>query len=149
FCHQNPVAWAETAAETAAAAANLEPSGTDDELLNADIIGTLVEAAFGLPQRIAGAKAPPAGPAATALQTNSQELNSDIKRRRADYFRADGNRKGGSGEYLVCLRPIIQDGLVMPEAILEVWQRGSTGEDHKFWRRIFHRLIYYADSLPG
>jgi hypothetical protein len=148
FCHQNPVAWAETTAENPPTAANPEPSGTDDELLNADIVATLVEAAFGLPQRKAGSTTP-TDLVAAVLQSSSQALNADIKRRRADYFRNDGNRKGGSGEYLVCLRPIIQDGLVMPQAVLEVWQRGSTGEDHKFWRRILQRLIHYTDSLPG
>ena len=37
-------------------------------------------------------------------------------------FAANGNRRSGTGEHVVCLRPVIENGRVLPRARLEVWR---------------------------
>ena len=36
-------------------------------------------------------------------------------------FTPEGNRAGGTGEHVVCLRPRVAGGRVLPEATVEVW----------------------------
>ncbi|MBL8792824.1 MAG: hypothetical protein JNM56_02870 [Planctomycetia bacterium] len=131
FCHQNPVAWAR-----ADGAPPQQTTGTDDELLNADIMQLLVEAAFSLP-------ASPASP--PALVANAAQLNEAIKRRRALYFGPDGNRLGGSGEFLMVLRPLVVGGRVLPHATLEVWER-KRAADHTYWDRATKLDIDYHEG---
>jgi hypothetical protein len=137
FCHQNPVAWDEAAnGEVVGEAKPGQMTGTDDELLNADIMQLLVEAAFGL-------SAPPRADAPTpVLLSSSARLNEEIKRRRALYFGPDGNRLAGSGEFLTVLRPLVVGGRVLPHATLEVWER-KRAADHNFWDRIKKLEIDY------
>jgi hypothetical protein len=139
FCHQNPVAWE----ETAGTASPSSLTGTDDELLNADIVRTVVESAFGLEGTSRGQPVV-TGP---VLLASSDELNAQIKRRRARYFAPDGNRRGGSGEYLVSLRPRIVEG--RPQATLEVWRRRIEGPAHRFWERIQKLEPDYNDRREG
>jgi hypothetical protein len=53
---------------------------------------------------------------------------------RSGYFEADGNRKGGSGEFVVYLKPDLSgdepNGVRPPPATLEVWTRSRSGWDH-------------------
>jgi hypothetical protein len=143
FFHQNPVAWREAtptgSGDVSPAIMPNDPTATDDVLMNADIVATLAEAAFGLQQDAASACAP-------RIVANSRDLNAEIKRRRANYFADDGNRRGGNGEFLMCLRPLNAAGRVLPRASLEVWRRRSTGPDHKFWERIKKLDLDYGDS---
>jgi len=138
FCHHNPVAWEGAGPIVDAEATRRFVSGTDDELLNADIVETLVEAAFGL------AKTASARPAAKLL-ADANLLNDTIKRRRADYFGPDGNRRGGVAEYLATLRPVVRSGRVQPWARLEVWTRSRAGED-RFWDRVKKIKLSYGDT---
>lgn len=136
FCHQNPVAWDE---EGEGQAKPQQTTGTDDELLNADIMQLLVEAAFGL------SVPPQAGAPAPVLLASSAQLNEQIKRRRALYFGPDGNRLGGSGEFLTVLRPLVVGGRVLPHATLEVWARRRAA-DHHYWERIKKLEIDYQEG---
>jgi hypothetical protein len=144
FCHQDPVAWdgAGAAGVMDAETARSFTSGTDEELLNADIVTTLVESAFGLDKPLS------ATPAA-AIVGNADDLNAEIRRRRSDYFAADGNRQGGSGEYLVTLRPVIFAGRVLPLATLEVWTRRRAAPDQRFWDRVKKIELDYQESREG
>jgi hypothetical protein len=113
FCHQNPVAWPDDAVKTKTPGAR-DPGGTDDELLDADIGRLLLQAAFrGTPAR---------------LVARADELAAGLRQARLDnaatpFFSADGNRTGGSGEYVVCLRPEFKGSQVLPSATIEVWSR--------------------------
>jgi hypothetical protein len=138
FCHHNPVAWDEPNGD-AGPRPNL---GTDDELLNAEIVRLLVEGCFRLE--------PPGEKTARPLGliASADELNAEVRCRRANYFGPEGNRLGGSGEFLVCLRPVIEVGRVKPEATIEVWTRRTWGQGHRFWRRVTHFKVDYTDG-PG
>jgi hypothetical protein len=159
FCHHNPVAWGDAGPNNPNApdrpGKHLQ-SGTDEELLNADIVRLLIEAGFRVdppPRRSQSAlmipKAEPAAgpPAPPSLIHNADELNAEVKQRRAAYFASDGNRLGGNGEYLVCLRPHVQAGRVMPKATVEIWRRQTLGPDQRSWERIRKFTMEYTDGL--
>ena len=123
FCHYNPVepragfrpapegivAQASATDDTAAS----DPSsstGTEDVLLNADIVRSLTRAYLheDTPCR------------------NAADLGDRLRLVKLDpkgqsLFAANGNRRSGTGEHVVCLRPVIENGRVLPRARLEVW----------------------------
>lgn len=149
FCHQNPVAWPDQTVHTKAPAA---PSpgvpgagGTDDELLNADIGRLLLKAAFGdsLNERGSARPAP--------IVSGADELAARLRAARlgdapAPFFSADGNRTGGSGEYIVCLRPLFKGAMVLPQAKIEVWSRKPGAR----WELVREPLdVEYADAPRG
>ncbi|MBY0526780.1 MAG: hypothetical protein K2R98_25535 [Gemmataceae bacterium] len=145
FTHQNPVAWKEGPAHSPARA----ESGTDDELLNAEIVRVLLEATFaGCARRRATGE--PKGPA--RLVANSDDLARELRGTllpdaETPYFRDDGNRQGGSGEYVICLRPKIDRGRVLPEATIEVWRRQANNGHAPRWVLVREPLrVKYADS---
>lgn len=160
FCHHNPVAWGEPGPKDPTAPDYPDrhhPIGTDEELLNADIARLLIEAGFRvdppprpntsalvMPQPEQPKVGPPAPP---ALVKNADELNAEVKERRKAYFGPDGNRLGGSGEYLVCLRPQLQAGRVLPVADVEVWRRRTLGPEQRSWERIRKFAMEYTDGL--
>src|SRR5262249_31646773 len=84
-CHQNPVAWPEL---SAGAAPPPYASATDDELLNADIVGTLMEAAY------AGTGAAERG----RLLAGADELRDRLFAREPAFFAPTGNRVEGGGD---------------------------------------------------
>lgn len=107
FAHQNPAAWGAVPADQPSSSRT--PSSTDEALLNADIVGLLVEAGFGV--------MPGSAPADPHLLQNADELGKRLLARQPKYFEDDGDRAGGSGEHIVCLRPLFDDnGRVKPEA---------------------------------
>ena len=110
FCHQNPAAWPEHGTP-GNGLSTPEPNATDDELLNADIVRVVLEAVFGR-----GLPGPP------QLLADVDALKQRLHDR-PNFFDADGNRHGGSGEYVVCLRPHFDRARVLPSATLEVWTR--------------------------
>jgi len=138
FCHQNPVDWD----EDAPAVPGVAQTATDDEQLNADIVQVLVEAAFGHGPAVG----PPSAAEPPVLLASADELNEQVKRRRAHYFAPDGNRRGGSGEYLVCLKPIVRQGRVLPRATLEVWARKLVEPGHVVWDRIKKLEVDYSGT---
>lgn len=147
FCHHNPVAWAEAIAANPEAPTAPPPNyseiGTDEELLDADIVRLLVEAAYRLETRGELQMGPHALPQMIA---NADELNAEIRRRRQRYFGPEGNRRGGNGEFLVCLRPVLENGRVLPEASIEVWKRQTRGQTMRVWERIAQFRVDYGDG---
>jgi hypothetical protein len=109
FCHQNPVDWAASAG-SGTGQANV--TGTDDELLNADIVRIILQAAF-----------PRDGDNRPRLVADADQLREYIHRRQPPFFEANGNRRGGSGEYVVFLQPNIEGERVLPSSTIEVWKR--------------------------
>jgi hypothetical protein len=167
FCHHNPVAGQEVKPGAVSGQRTEKPAppaliGTDEELLNADIVRLLVESAFCmepadpapsvLPLSSGGEKGGAKGPKGmspgTVLLADSDALNEQVKRRRSHYFAPDGNRKGGSGEYIVVLMPHFKGGHVLPEATLEVWVRRTKQPTFSLWERIQKFDIDYGESAP-
>lgn len=137
FCHQNPVAWSPENAP-----APRYGSSTDEELLNADIVRFLVEEAFAA---VPGPTSP-----AQRLRSSADELASQLHRREPAFFEADGNRLGGSGEYVVCLRPHFEGDQVLPFATIEVWTRRADRLAASRWRLVRPPLrIDYTEPAGG
>jgi hypothetical protein len=125
FAHQNPTAWdAEPGSATAAGAKGddpgvlLPPTATDDVLLHAFLVRTLVESAYGLD----------AGEA--KLVDSADVLAGRLREHRPALFEADGNRRGG-GEFVVAVLPQIDAAPGEPQILgsptLEVWTRDAHG----------------------
>jgi hypothetical protein len=145
FCHQNPVAWPEQAPEQQPGTARHLPSATDEMLLNADMIRILVEAAF---VRDGDSGGP------TRLVANADALAERLRQARSadghtPFFSTDGNRAGGSGEYVVCLLPHIVAGRVLPHATVEVWTRQPAAAGPVRWRLARTLPVHYADAPRG
>jgi hypothetical protein len=112
FCHQNPVAWREPKPGDRPAAA---VSATDDVLLNADIVRVLVKSAFECED---GPDRPP------RLLGRADQLAERFRSQEPPFFEANGDREGGGGETIVCLLPRFDEsGRVLPNGVIEVWQR--------------------------
>lgn len=121
FTHQNPVEWDED--EPAKSKYPLRrPNGTDDVLHFTDVVRIVSEAAFDVGS---------VGAPADQLTASAEVLKERLVR--TEYFDTDGNRKGGSGEYVVYLRPDFggedSSGARPPPATLEVWTRAKSGWD--------------------
>ncbi len=154
FSHQNPVGWDRSAAEedanwppgreppTTEPMTQLEsarpddllpPTNADDVLLHRDLARLLVRAAFGVDQPDS---APRLIGSAGELQRRLRELSPRV-------FDDHGNRLGGSGEFVLVLRPQLAGlptmNLVQSSATLEVWTRDSAGAG-PVWRPV-KRLI--------
>jgi hypothetical protein len=145
FCHCNPVLTAANAPADSAApgeeAANPDEgspaTGTEDLLLFSDIIQALVQAACQDHQF------PATGDelGARLRQAHWHEGRVRLGGEGQPLFHSEGpergNRRSGTGEHVVCLRPCITpDGRVLPQATLAVWAwhpdrlAGSRWEPH-------------------
>jgi len=111
----------------------LSSTGTEDILLNADIVETVARS-FAHD-----------GPCADA-----GELTSRLRRVRIDdagihldgegepffasHYPYIGNRRSATGEHLVYLQPLVEDGRVLPRARLEVWKWQPAGSSGMAWK---------------
>lgn len=139
FTHQNPVAWdvrAGSVGDGPPSVANasgselLPPNGTDDVLLHAALVRRLAEGAF-----------QPSG-----LLSNAQGLADRLREGQPAYFDALGDRQGGRGEFVVCLRPQIVDpegpaAQVLAAATLDIWTRGDASAPG--WQLVKRLVIDY------
>jgi hypothetical protein len=91
----------------------------DDLLLNARIVETLIEAAY----PAAGRRQLLAQADQLAANLRSAKFSDPGNAHSADLFDSAGNRRSGSGEHVVCLRPHIDaaTGRVARIATLEIW----------------------------
>ncbi len=148
FCHRNPVdADAGFLQEESPAPGMTAPgTGTEDLLLDMDIVEALVQAVNGAP----------------AMPANGDELGQRLRQARwrdghvafgdsgVELFDADGNRRSGTGEHIVWLRPTIaadSKGLherVMPQAVIEV--HGWRSEDGGSWRQLRTIKVDYVGA---
>lgn len=123
FAHHNPVAWEETGLAAA------HPNQTDDLLHFAEMMRIVGDGVF-------PADEPPAASADT--------LARRLGRRHPPFFGPDGNRFGGTGEYVILYRPR-NDERDLPgfPAVLSVYTR-SSGSD---WTPVA-RLALPAGAAP-
>jgi hypothetical protein len=127
FCQRNPVDPAAFRPDSRGAEttppdpAGQTSTGTQDLLLYRDIVETLVEAAYSGESLL---------PSADDLRNSLREAQSKDGRRR---FTRNGNLHSGSGEFVVCLRPVRQADRVLPQARLQVWNRLTDPEGNRHW----------------
>jgi hypothetical protein len=141
FCHRDPVATSAGFPGEASAPrhGSANATGTEDLLLYTDIVSAVVQAAY-----LGG-----------EVAADGDELGRRLRQARWHMghvsfgdegpllFDRDGNRRSGTGEHVVWLRPVVQGGRVQPEAVIMVWSWGEVG-----WER--HRALEVAyDDVPG
>lgn len=140
FCHRNPISDADGfAAETPQTngrdGAALHTTGTDELLLAVDIVEALVQAAF---------------PGGTLVSTGEQ-LGEQLRTARwqptgrdgrvgfgtegVPFFRANGDRRNGTGEHVVWLAPRTAGQRVLPRADIEVWAWQGARRQERHWTR--------------
>ena len=130
FCHRNPVdplafqpdrsgndnAPPDPAGKTS--------TGTQDLLVYRDIVETLVESAF----------------SSSGLRDNADEVGRQLKAARLKdgrpRFTANGNQHSGSGEFVVCFRPVRLGDRTLPQARLQVWHRSDDAGAGRKWTPI-------------
>jgi hypothetical protein len=123
FTHQNPVQWDDESEQEAPGRYCLvPPNGTDDVLHFADVVRIIAECAYDLRPSKTGPH---------TLLTTSNELADRLRGLEPAHFDADGNRRGGSGEYVIYLRPRLSGDGGLPSATLEVWTHSPGG-----WQRV-------------
>jgi hypothetical protein len=121
FCHRNPVD--ESAGflhDTPQAPGTTAPAtGTEDLLLDMDIVEALVQAVS------EGDAVPADGDAlgARLRQARWREGRVTFGGDGPELFDAEGNRRDGTGEHIVWLRPDVQWPRVLPHAAIEVYDR--------------------------
>jgi hypothetical protein len=129
FCQRNPVDPGafrrDDPLDTSRPDASSRTStGTHDLLLYRDIVETVVKAAY--------------------ESTGALRKSSDLTKALASAtgpngtrrFDGKGNLQSGSGEYVMCLRPVRKHGRVIPKAILQVWNRQATPSGQRRWQRV-------------
>jgi hypothetical protein len=116
FAHQNPIAWD-------ASAGLVPPTGTEDVLLAADLLRLLTSAV-------------------THGLVSADTIAAHWRTRTPAYFAADGNRRAGSGEYVIVLKPALTGDRILPWATLEVWNHPS----EQGWQPLGNLSVNYG---PG
>lgn len=126
FCHRNPVdADAGFREESHPPGTTAPATGTEDLLLYRDIVEALVQAVN----------------QGGAMPADGDELGRRLRQARwhdgrvsfddqgPELFDDSGNRRGGTGEHVVWLRPLVQGERVLPQATIEVyeWQDAEAG----------------------
>jgi hypothetical protein len=142
FCHRNPVDSTLGFREQDEAGADYDPnhgatsSGTEDLLLFIDIVETVVKAGYQNGRLLADAD---------ALARNLHQVKW---RKRRLLFLTDGNRRSGTGEHVVYLRPpVLQNNRIAPRAELEVWKRTADSQaGQKSWALHRYLAVHYDDN---
>jgi hypothetical protein len=141
FCHRNPID-----------PSGFDPdpkrgrvTGTEDLLLFGDIVETLA-----LAQHQGGR---PCGDAATlagrlaAITWRDGDLGFEEGGPRL--FGRSGNRRSGTGEHVVSLRPHTRGERVLPGATIEVWERRLEDRAEPTWARRGDPLTVHYGDVPG
>jgi hypothetical protein len=123
FCHRNPAdAQAGFQAEgerSSAAAASSSPggTGTEDVLLFGDIVEALVRASSdGMP-----GSADELAQRLCAIHWHPAERRVGPSPEGFPLFSERGNRHSGTGEHVVWLQPMVEQGSIQPRATITVW----------------------------
>lgn len=148
FCHHNPVdpnagfRPSEEDHPPGDEQGSAATTGTEDLLLYGDIIETLVGAASCQEDFCPGAAEMSRRIAGTRLIGNRLVFGSEG----VALFNAAGDRHGGTGEHVVCLRPRLTKDRVLPEATIEVWAWRPAETGGRTWQRFGPPLrVYYGD----
>jgi hypothetical protein len=145
FCHRNPVDEAAGFPREDAQTGLTPPAtGTDDLLLNMDIVEALVHAAR----------------QDEAMPADGDELGARLRQARwrdgrvafgdegAPLFDGDGNRRDGTGEHVVWLHPDVKGQRVLPHSSINVFDRqGPAGGGA--WRLVRCLDLDYGDPTGG
>ncbi|MCS6977705.1 MAG: hypothetical protein NZM31_11960, partial [Gemmatales bacterium] len=130
FAHENPVAWSDDEEQN--------PGGTQDLLLNAQIMRAVVEAAWQLEDGRLG------------LVDSPDALAEGLHHRSPPLFDEAGNRLQTSGAYVVLLQPRFDGPRILPEAVLSVW-RGkvkTAGQERRWhWEKIKQWSASYGQGF--
>jgi len=150
FCHRSPVdAAAGFLREDAPSAGITAPdTGTEDLLLYRDIVEALVQVAH----------------QGETMPTDGAELGQRLRRARwhdgrvsfgdegPELFDADGNRRGGTGEHVVWLRPDVQRDAprpaarVLPRATIRVYELLGAPGAGGCWRELPELKVDYDEA---
>jgi hypothetical protein len=160
FCHRNPTdaraQQAQLPTEHSPGATESiegrEAPGTEDLLLFADIVDVLIGACR---QENGLAHAVPAN--AAQLRERFHQARWSKAGERVTYeagepfFDEEGNRRSGTGEHVVLLRPAMRGQRVLAEAYLEVCPRREDARGRRTWARPAKPLVvhYEGYSDPG
>jgi hypothetical protein len=148
FCHRNPI-------DVEAGFRPLDPkgtqrlrpashSGTEDLLLYTDIVEA-VALAYGHGAGNRNAAALAAG--LEMIHQGEGRLNLESKGSPLFSTTNKGMRNSGTGEHVVCLRPLLKGDRVLPEATIEVWRR-LTGDESQGWQRVGDPLsVSYVERM--
>jgi hypothetical protein len=147
FCHYDPVDPGAGFRPDGAAPDPDRPgasaTGTEDVLLNSDIVEALLRA-----YRRGGVPAAGAGELRDRLRElrlREGALTFEPDGRRL--FDERGNRKDATGEHVVCLRPQFDGTRVLPRAAVEVWAgRRERGGQFAWQRRGGPLVVSYVDA---
>jgi hypothetical protein len=151
FCHRNPVDRdagfrpEEEASTENRATGHSSTAGTEDLLLFADIADALLEATC----------SPGVPTTATELAQKLRQARWSEKDNRLSFddthprlFDEDGNRRSGTGEHIVYLRPVTEGEVVLPDAELEVWSwKEKPDSERREWRRRDRLPVHYEGSV--
>jgi hypothetical protein len=150
FTHNDPVGWDDpdrippppTGYELR------PPTSTEDVLHFAELIRVVTEACYSSPD-LHGLVTPGDG-----LLARADHLSDRLHGRCPPFFDADGNRLGGTGEYVVALWPQVEDGnagpRTLPQAMMEVWRRADDGRwEHVKTIEIDQRRTRAATPIRG
>jgi hypothetical protein len=99
-------------------------TGTQDLLLYRDIVQTLAASAY-LDAALV--------PDSEAFRESLNTANPEIRQRR---FADNGNQLSGTGEFVVCLRPVREAERVLPQARLQVWNWRTNPAGARDWVRV-------------
>jgi hypothetical protein len=158
FCHRNPVATyagfaPETETSPASARENGQTSaGTEDLLLHMDLLSALLR----------GCLFDKSTQSPHYLPLSAKDLRDRLLQARWGgesagirfdgpgpyFFDDEGNRRSGTGEHVVSLRPLFKNEAVLPEAWLEIWARtsGIDGPSPK-WQQVRELALRYEGYL--
>lgn len=157
FCHRNPIdadAGFRSGPRSADDFDNTAATGTEDVLLFGDIVEALVQTA-------APAEGTPCVDAGELVDRLAAARWQDDRIVLGDegvpLFDGEGQRSTGTGEHLVCLKPMWDANFpdrLLPRATIEVWawrrRDWSRGERGQHWERRGEPLtVWYDDASPA
>jgi len=124
FTHNNPIGWDEPSPN--ADATFLPPNSTEEAMHFGEMGRIVIAACFPPPGEAPGTTL------AGGLLTRSDDLIRRLHAARPAFFDANGERLGGTGEYVVVLVPRDSTSLLQEGAQLSVWRR----EADRTWRGV-------------
>jgi hypothetical protein len=127
FTHNDPFGWDAAGSPVPPPGYELHPpTSTEDVLHFAELARQVAEAVFVPPTAARRFEA------RDGLLTRADHLAARLRERTPAFFDAEGNRLGGSGEYVVVLRPTlpVRGGGPRPaeDAVIDAYRRGEGGK---------------------
>lgn len=125
FSHRNPIDAAAGFGKTESGSAHGNATGTHDLLIHADILRAILLAVVD----DAGGLNADTGAILNRLRLARWSTRHGAPSRDAEgllFFDADGNRRPGTGEHVVWLKPTYDGNRSLPEAVITVWSLQQT-----------------------